>query len=120
MENVTDPLARFAWMFTALGAKTARQTHLDLNKQHLAQLVDLGLVEMRTMPRSSPLLGECGLDGRNRLGSDGALSPGAVRPAISHLAEFKIRPRIYFLAPRDEDQKPVLIVDDDPDQRLSS
>jgi len=50
MENETDPLAEFG-----LGAIDLRWTLKDIaanrtwiiNKQHLAQLIDLGLVEMR-------------------------------------------------------------------------
>jgi hypothetical protein len=50
MENETDPLARFGldaidlrWTLKDIAAK---RTWI-INKQHLAQLVDLGLVEMR-------------------------------------------------------------------------
>ena len=50
MENDTDPLARFGldaidfrWTLKDIAAKRA----WIINKQHLAQLVDLGLVEMR-------------------------------------------------------------------------
>ena len=50
MENETDPLAHFGldaidlrWTLKDIAAKRK----LMINKQHLAQLIDLGLVEMR-------------------------------------------------------------------------
>ena len=50
MENETDPLARFGldaidlrWTLKDIAAK---RTWI-INKEHLAQLIDLGLVEMR-------------------------------------------------------------------------
>jgi hypothetical protein len=50
MENESDPLAKFGldaidlrWTLKDIAAKRAWL----INKQHLAQLIDLGLVEMR-------------------------------------------------------------------------
>ncbi len=50
MENETDPLAHFGldaidlrWMLKDIAA----QRKLMINKEHLAQLIDLDLVEMR-------------------------------------------------------------------------
>jgi len=50
MENDTDPLAQFGldaidlrWTLKDVAAKRTRM----MNQQHLAQLIDLGLVEMR-------------------------------------------------------------------------
>jgi hypothetical protein len=50
MENEPDPLAQFGldaidlrWTLKDIAAKRA----LMINKQHLAELIDLGLVEMR-------------------------------------------------------------------------
>ena len=50
MENETDPLAQFGldaidlrWTLKDIAAK---RSHM-INKQHLAQLIELGLVEMR-------------------------------------------------------------------------
>ena len=50
MENETDPLAQFGldaidlrWTLMDIAAKGSRL----LNRQHLAQLIELGLVEMR-------------------------------------------------------------------------
>jgi hypothetical protein len=50
MENETDPLARFGWdaieLRWTLKDIAANRTWI-INKEHLAQLIDLGLVEMR-------------------------------------------------------------------------
>ena len=50
MENVTDPLAQFGldaidlrWTLMDISAERSRL----INKQHLVQLIELGLVEMR-------------------------------------------------------------------------
>ena len=50
MENATDPLAQFGldaidlrWTLMDIAAQRSRL----INKQHLAQLIELGLVEMR-------------------------------------------------------------------------
>jgi hypothetical protein len=50
MENEADPLARFGldaidlrWTLKDIAGKR----HLIINKQHLAKLIELGLVEMR-------------------------------------------------------------------------
>jgi hypothetical protein len=66
MENETDPLAQFG-----LGAIDLRWTLKDIaanrawiiNKQHLAQLIDLGLVEMREGALPHRCRAKCSLEG---------------------------------------------------------
>jgi hypothetical protein len=60
MENETDPLAHFGldaidlrWTLKDIAAKRSGM----INKQHLAQLIDLGLVEMRNDAPQNTVLG---------------------------------------------------------------
>lgn len=69
MEEIEDPLARFGldaidlrWTLKDIAAKRA----WIINKTHVAQLIELGLVEMRD---DQPILTHAG---RDTVGSDGA------------------------------------------------